>query len=297
MPIQQQLRSNGRQARGDGVKAALRVSIGLPSLTALATPATIGVLACWALMLAIPTAFIRHSRRRHRRAGWSEVTGVYLLGAGVAPAGSSGHTQPVLPGPSGSRHTAFGALGWTASPGEARSAVSLRRLPPATRTQGVRARAETLNPPTRSVADRAVDADRQASQHARGAQSDRGVRDQRDLSARQLGGRSRQPAGQPVQRPLPDHADLAEPPSAPRGLAATARLVPARCARPLRRALLVGGNSLLPWREHCSRARPRRRGNRTRRYAHETGLPETSDPGGAELATAAGSLTAYRQTD
>src|SRR5690349_7569650 len=76
--------------------------MGLAPVTAVATPDLIGVLAWWAVMMALPLMLVRRWRRRRRRGRRSEIPGAHVPDGNVVPGRGSGLPQPVALAPGGS---------------------------------------------------------------------------------------------------------------------------------------------------------------------------------------------------
>jgi hypothetical protein len=76
--------------------------MGLAPVTAVSTPELIGVLAWWAVMLAVPMMLVRLWRRRVRRERRSAIPGAYVPDGNVVPGLGSGVPQPAAVAPGGS---------------------------------------------------------------------------------------------------------------------------------------------------------------------------------------------------
>ena len=189
---------------------------------AVTPPVVIGVLVWWGVMLAAPVVLVRRWRRRRRGAPrrrlWPPVARRRRRRQPRrldqrAAVWRRGTRRPARPGsltlttrcghPSarsrrsarrhrrkaGPRTRVLAVAGLSAETLEplCRYVDFRRRLELAV----IRARAQALRAARRSVAGRALPADRRAPQHAAAARRDRRVRDQRDLRARALGRRDR----------------------------------------------------------------------------------------------------------
>ena len=76
--------------------------MGLAPVTAVATPELIGVLAWWAVMLALPVMLVRRGCRRRRREGHAEIPDAHVPNGNVVSTRGSGLPQPVALPPGGS---------------------------------------------------------------------------------------------------------------------------------------------------------------------------------------------------
>jgi hypothetical protein len=78
------------------------VSVRFAFVTAVAMPELVGVLAWWAVMLALPVMFVRRWRRRRRTGRQSEILYAQVPDGNVVPGRGSGLSQSVAAVPSGS---------------------------------------------------------------------------------------------------------------------------------------------------------------------------------------------------
>jgi hypothetical protein len=74
----------------------------LAAVTAVATPELIGVLAWWAVMLALPVMLVQRWRRRRRRERQSEIPGVHIPSGNMVSGRGSGLSRPAALTPTGS---------------------------------------------------------------------------------------------------------------------------------------------------------------------------------------------------